>query len=519
MLLILLSLILQVPDEDYNLTDFRLPESGAMRLWADAGGNLDSYYGVSDIDDSFYTNPDIHTGSKWERGYAKVYNTWVRSSEQNDYNLGVSLGFFSNGGNQLDISLADSSIFDTVTTLDNSYADFNLNFSFNEDWLFYPFKKVFLFGLSGFSRLSYQGLEEHDYITYYYYDSWEKAEVLRDDFSTDLSVDFLVGVGRLRPLEYPSRAIVMAEILEEEGICDPDPVMVAELAELFARRWEYPLKYWHPDWEFYEDAEKLLEEYGVERGNVNVRNWMRIIEASSVWEKNWFWGDGYSFGRPYGIRVTMKPLFFDVNYNWGRGHYSNEYWSSGFPDSQWDSMRGNTEFSTSFVFRPLVVALEGGYPLSNTMHIYGDVDFSVSPFYYSIARYRSEYWSESFGDTIETVQDTTIIENEFNPRSYAVSCDLRLRKHIIYDLSIITSYTGNLGRIMDYYYGLDYVNSYWYNTLSVGGEYYFFNRFAFSVSGSFNVAYNYRYYEYYMRNYTDWDVGSGISARVSYRFF
>jgi len=340
----------------------------------------------------------------------------------------------------------------------------------DEDWSYYPFSRFFFVGL-GTDIILRPGYN-NSFGYSHHYESPDGDTVLTQQNSSNsrrftLDCDFspIIGLGRMRPLEFPSRAIAVEDILRDELSSECDPALVKELAELFAKRWEYNVKYWHPDWEFYGDVEEVLAKYGVPPEKMRIRSWMQIIESSSIW--------GEDQGRPYGLRVMIHP-----NYNLSYGKTKTES-SSVYGDTSFTGRR-NSEMISGWAVDAGSIIFEGGYPINKIMHLNGGVSFSPVLFSEK-TRTRTEQTYLDYDTTI--VRDTTITDKQLELEEYSVDYSLDLRCYVLFNFDLGISIDGDITRYQYWQDELYYHN--FSNSLIVGGTYNYRNRFFITMEGSF----------------------------------
>ncbi|MBD3286712.1 hypothetical protein GF359_08910 [candidate division WOR-3 bacterium] len=304
----------------------------------------------------------------------------------------------------------------------------------------------------------------------------------------------LLGLGRLRPLEFPSRALAVRDILTEELGFEDNPELIRELADLFARRWEYTFKYWHPDWEFYSDIERLLRKYGIEPEKMKIRTWMRVIESSTIW--------GWEGGRPCGIRLTFKPT--------SSCEISREYSSRRAWRGDISSWRERSSKTLNWEIKTGEIVLEGGYPLDKAIHLQGDMKFQPEIFF----RKSWDYYADDYDtDSLYVYTDSTAITKQLELKEYYFGYSLLLKYYLQYNFDFSVTLDGGFDRDESRYEEGIYYND-WWNEITVQGSYTLRNRLRITLSGSLErkrFESSYRFDEV-------WTTPSA-SFGVSYRLF
>ncbi len=232
--------------------------------------------------------------------------------------------------------------------------------------------------------------------------------------------------------------------------------MVKEVAELYAKRWEYPFKYWHADWEFYEDLEEVFTKYGIPREEMNIKDWMEIMDASSVWSS-----------RPCGWKITF--------FNAGLRQIFDTDWIHN--DNNWYDPYTETTEQLDLFFRPNEVDLDWGYPLTYNTNLRGSAGFTLYPgleFAFQHQAYRRSFWPES------VIQDTTIKNTEI--KGYGVDYGVSSTTYFWNHFEFSSSFSGNFGKV-PLSYGESRTEVWIGNGFSLSATYYFTNRFSFGVSG------------------------------------
>ncbi|GEM_PF-4121595 len=502
----------------YDLKSFRVPESGAMHLWINFGTGFELDVNVLKVRDTIPYTPEFDKRLKEKgKGYGNFGNLWIKNSERSDLYLNISSQLLFTKKNKVEDRLENTLKHNSHEVYSNAW---NYYISCKERWFFYPFKEIFFYGLKGNCSVNFKNLKTYNCESFrqFSFQGIREKTSYDNGLYTGFDMSLMVGLGRIRPLEYPSRAIVIAEVLEEEGICVPDSMMIAELAELFARRFEYPVKYRHPDWEFYDDIEELLESYGVKSNEISIRTWMQIIEKSHVWDFNHYTkkDDIFAANRPYGLRLELQTLTLDINGSLTKNNSFYKYRANTIRQDYYDTtLLKASKYGIDFGLQPAILSLSGGYPISNTIHFYGSASFSVSPFRYLLTK----KWEKTTSLTTEIIKDSIRIKNDLNPTAYGFSCDLLIRKYITYNLSVDVGYWGGFTKSVIRRYYRNEESEWWHNTISINGKYHFLNRFIFTAYCKLRVSYHDIYRVHYRDRKTYYNVYPYIGAGINYRFF
>ncbi len=498
MLGVLMFLLVQTEaDTVYNLRDFRLPDAGAMKLYTNLNllirDNVDYFSNIY----KEWEDRDSYRG-----GTGKVTFLYDRRGEKRELQLDVSFsGHFRSTPGYYEAHSLDS-LFDTTwVSEDNNIAGYG-EVELLEDWRYYVWRTPVFIGIA--SDIEGEYSTSNSFSTYDIDEASTHIEYEIYGHGLEESIEFSpqLGIGRLRPLEYPSRALVANEIVREMGF-DSDAELVNELAQLFADRWRYPIKYWKSDWEFYEDMEEILLEHGIKPEEMRIRSWMRIIDASSIWE----------YGRPYGIRLTLRPTFRHFYYSYE--HHYNAVFDS--PDTLYIHLTEENEWHESygFFFPVADVSLEGGYPINNWMHLQGEVEFRSDSMYGFSRRIKNEYTQYSNGMAVWNYEDTTTIWN-FNISDYSFRYSMLATFYVIYTMSIKLNLYG--------YYGIfnnpeiELNRRRWDNGITLGAEYTYRDKLTFACRGGFEVS-NYVSTTAGILGYKDFELVPEASITVGYRIF
>lgn len=467
----------------YKLADFRIPESGTISF--DFGVDL----GIKDT-----ASNGSSSGLFYEEytnvGSENAYTGFLLQKESDRRGFSVSASL-SLAGNQKDgvtyyyepqavvetLSIGGLEIWDTLWYNFNPHAedaiesaDLNEYFTLSGDWCWYPFREFMFIGFGGgvsgthsFGDQASRGFLYEDTSLYTFDTS------LTQNFTFGLDAYPLFGFGKLRPLEYPSRALEIARVVSEESAGREDPAMVQDLAVLLARRWTYPVKYWHPDWEFYQNMEEIFTRYGIGLDNLHARTWLRIIEASSIWGS----------GRPFGLRLTLKPVVLNQYLESRHAHRSNKHSSSG-SEIYFYHLKSN-EYVSSIIAGSIELA--GGYPINNSMHLSGHLAFEPFLSYEIFTENRKELSIYRYKiDSL--VQDTTIISKHDTLKEYVLDYNMTYTVFFMYSLSLNAGIEGRINHYKEYNGRL---NMLWSNKVFLGINYDYLNRFSVSATGSLNL--------------------------------
>ncbi|MBN2378268.1 hypothetical protein JXM67_00480 [candidate division WOR-3 bacterium] len=510
MVAVILSIVFLAQADTYKLTDFRLPESGAMELWlgfdADFGGSENtsgdetfrkessaSRDGSGDVNFSFFKRNErndlsFYFTSSLEGGSESSENTTYRVSpivyeiDVDGYTIGDTVAY------QFDLESLSGSLGKNLSE----------ELSVSEDWMYYPFKKIFFFGIGSNLSFGHGTNKAYGRSDNYLDQNPSQTDTSRSNsLGVGLTIYPLLGFGRLRELEFPSRAFAVKDILVEELGFEENPEFVRELAGLYARRWEYPIKYWHSEWEFYTDVEELLAEYGIPPEDMRIRHWMRIIESASIWSE----------GRPYGLRFTFRP---SIVTDFSRSQSEHTFYE-GY--TVYSGVKNYSQTSGIFII-PGDLMLEGGYPLTDVIHLEGSVRFSPELYYDKEKVYIKEQRRAYYFDTLLVrITDTTVTDSQLTLEEYNLNYSMEMKYYMLYNIDLSLRFSGGLGRNEDYYEeGIFYKS--WSNGISVGGNYYFRNRFVFSLSGSLSRSRSESSYRFDSVKTTP-----SASFGVSYRLF
>ncbi len=465
-------------DTVYKLTDFRIPESGAISF--DLGVDMGIKDTASNGSSSglFY---EKHTNVNSENAYTGF--SLEKENERRRFSLSASLSL---GSNQKDgttyyyepqavvetLSIGGLEIWDTLWYNFHPHAEdliesvgLNEVFAVSSDWCWYPFRE-FMFigvggGVSGNHSFSDQASRRFLYedTSLYTFDT-----SLTQTFTFGLSAYPLFGFGKLHPLEYPSRALEIAEIVSEE-----DTEMIQDLSVLLARRWTYPVKYWHPDWEFYQDMEEIFTSYGINLDNLHARTWLRIIEASSIW----------STGRLYGLRLTLKPVILGQSLRNQHNHAKTKRYSS---ESDFNIYHLKwREYGVSALAGSIELA--GGYSINNFMHLSGSLEFQPVLSYEICREQRRELYIYQFRvDSL--IRDTTIISKNDTLKEYMLDYNLTYTTLLTYSLSLNAGIEGKINHYKEYSGKLI---MFWTNKAFLSINYNYLNRFSINATGSLNL--------------------------------
>lgn len=437
----------------YKLTDFRMPESGAMTFSVALDACMQGYsYSYSTIPyfDSIYIRRGLQNSISAVEGDFLFY----REKEKIVYSFKNKLSF-----NYQQTAFSQDEYWDDYFFPIASYIKKSGSFSVfmnpSGGVACYPFGDIFFLGFnSGVATSAVLGNGIDSSMTeisksknYGYYESFF--------FSPR------IGLGRIRSLQYPSNALEIANILTEELGLVKDPQLIEDIAELLAKRWEYPLKYRHYKWEFFEDIEELFIKYGISKSDMDIRTWMQVIDASVAWSD-----------RPYGIRVYLEPRF---------------YQSYGVANSTvtllvqpWYNRSQYVERS-SLAFNFQSIYLEFGYPLSNNSQLEGSLIFSALPAF--VYDYRHFLVIEPPYSTI----DTTLIEEKTEVSGFSLSYNLSYSQ-FVWDFFGVSPYIWGIYEQAPYYSGFGYeTRKELSNDLFLGGKIFLADNLTFSIWGGFKI--------------------------------
>lgn len=466
---LLITLFTQI-DTVYDLRDFRIPESGVTRLTLNLSGHMDEYVysGWNYLDypwDTFFNT----STRREQRGTTGGNYQLIREKERLSYSLGTALEFhgYSRESSSLEYTQFGYDTlyirYDTLYNLQMNNHSFSGALGPSASLLYYPFGDVICVGFN--SSLSIGGSIGKS--------TELRKEVSHDFFSTEekqgfyerISFDPLIGFGRIRPLQYASNALEIEEVLSKDLIISKNPSLVKEVAELLARRWEYPIKYWQSDWEFYDDLEEIFVKYGIPREDIHIKTWMQIIDASSVWST-----------RPYGIRISIGPAL-EQNLGITEVNHRQEYDSLSAILYSYDRIH-------EFEARLNQVSLDFGYPLSNHTHLAGSIGLSLFPaFFYNI--------EHRFYVDLSHYMDTTIVEKELGIESYRIPYTLSSTTYFWNRFRISISTSGNYEEAP--YYTPSYIpdtliSRTWANDFALSMWYTFTNKFSISIGGGIGTT-------------------------------
>lgn len=381
---------------------------------------------------------------------------------------------------------------DTIKESKRSYRNISSELDLSGQLLYYPFGDYVYIGFQ--SSLDNSGGFGKN-AEFERYDTFVNTDTLFTRvYSEEFSFSPRIGFGRIRQIEYAANALEIEEVLRKELDVSRNPQLVKEVAELYAKRWEYPIKYWHPDWEFYEDLEEIFEKYGISHEDIRIKTWMQIMDASAVWGS-----------RPYGIKISFISLGLTQGYNIRTEERPESM--IYYPPLSEISENYNANFGINGLY------VDWGYPLSYKTHLAGSFNFSANPGLNFGIQHRAIYRTGAYyPDSL--VEDTIITEAEINQYevNYSISSLTWLWSH----LGISPEFSGSFGKESYYYNGYeDSTTLSWLsNGITLSAAYYFTNKFSFHVSGGLST---------YLQRIGDLPVtfSASPSARVSlsYRIF
>ncbi|MBD3286713.1 hypothetical protein GF359_08915 [candidate division WOR-3 bacterium] len=155
---LILSITSQV-DTTYKLTDFRLPESGVMELWLGLNGGFGGG-ASSDGDDYFQKESYAYKG-----GSGDVNFYLERQNERHDFTFNITGNIDGSSSSnaesdylvfpiEYEVDMGGYTIIDTVAyrcelahLSESIDKDFSEDLFVTEDWMYYPFKRFFFFGI------------------------------------------------------------------------------------------------------------------------------------------------------------------------------------------------------------------------------------------------------------------------------------------------------------------------------------------------------------------------------------
>ncbi len=442
----------------YKLTDFRMPESGAMKFVL----NLNA--GLNDNAGSFWRfpyYPDEDTFLVVIKNQGRDGSTgcnifFERDKENFSYYVNSDLKVSALSSNES--RLSDMTESDTLIKAKARFSGGDLGIYGKIQY--YPAGDIFYIGLrssldNGCLFTRKENSFEVDTLLY-------AGVELERSYGDTLYIYPELGFGRMRSLSYASNAMEIAEVLQRKYTAARNPQLVKEVAELYAKRWEYPIKYWHPNWEFYEDLEEIFTKYGIPREEMNIKDWMEVIDASSIW-----------YSRNCGFTLKfMNAELRQIFYTHSRRDL--DPWSIHYTESI-DLL--------SLSLLPTAASISCGFPISINTNLNGSIDFKLYPgleFAFSHYGYRNSYWPEY------VKKDTTIINTEI--KGYGVIYEISSPTYIWNHLEISPEIRGGFGKAPQSYN--ESITRLWINNgVSLSARYYFTNKFAFGVSGGMYVGF------------------------------
>lgn len=292
-------------DATYKLTDFRIPDAGAIELEIAASMGL--------------------SGSQGDWQDTSRYEEWIQGSAGSGASLKWNLRFL---GEKRYLNIRSSAFLEGDAyshkyeerrdTLDTTWSDTYLQasgrlfFSSSAGW--YLGNSPCFLGFSG----DFYGDE---YVNYYSYRSPE-IWVFMPTLDGELFVG--AGIGKIRNV----RPVIHAwQFLEEIG--QENRPNIQNLAEILATQWSYELKHWRYEKYFYQDIEKLLVEKDVV-SRLSPYEVMRLREIISSVSDSRLYGARFSTmigaRASYDWSISVKP---GLLMSFSGGYPLSRHWQIG----------------------------------------------------------------------------------------------------------------------------------------------------------------------------------------------